>query len=143
MQGHIGYLADSSRPENRPLWQTPRETLEYGEGDCEDQAFLLASMLLAKGYGENDVFVAFGKVNVGQSWEGHAWVEFRDGGTWRLLEPTMQKGPDFWIFDIGGEADPSKYDTSTWTSYNDDSVKPDVWRDGKGDGEYVPPLGWD
>ena len=37
------------------VWQTPAQTLELGEGDCEDMAILLCSMVL--NYNDNDYWV--------------------------------------------------------------------------------------
>jgi len=69
------------RPELRTdVWQPPGLTLELGDGDCEDQAVLLASILEAMGtrarlnYG-----VALGVF--------HVWSEA--GPLWRVYDPAM------------------------------------------------------
>lgn len=54
-------------------WSDPRETLHYGAGDCEDFAFLLASLLLNNGVDPSRVRVYIGTANG----VGHAWVGYR------------------------------------------------------------------
>ena len=74
------------------FYQFPAETIALGHGDCEDSAFLLASLLVASGISDYCVRVVMGAVK----WttqtprEGHVWVIYKDeGGTWRVLEPTI------------------------------------------------------
>ena len=54
----IGYR----RRSGRDPWQFPDETLFIKTGDCEDRAFLMASLLLASGISNFNVRVALGKV---------------------------------------------------------------------------------
>jgi hypothetical protein len=74
-------------------WQFPDETLWVKEGDCEDRALLLASLLLASGVSGYNVRVALGKLRVakrrGKTREhDHAWVMYKnEDGRWTLLEP--------------------------------------------------------
>ncbi len=74
-------------------WQFPDETLWVKEGDCEDRALLMASLLLASGVSGYNVRVALGKIRVsqksGKSREyDHAWVMYKnEQGRWILLEP--------------------------------------------------------
>jgi|YelNatPaOPRAMG01_1025707.scaffolds.fasta_scaffold05659_1 hypothetical protein len=56
----------------KEYWQTPQQTIELKSGDCEDQAFLLASLLIASGCPAENVRVVIGKILGGG---GHAWVE--------------------------------------------------------------------
>lgn len=73
-------------------WQTPEETLTRKTGDCEDQAFLLASLLRAAGVPESDVLVGVGMVAFpGQKPGGHAWVLLRWKGEFAILEATESK----------------------------------------------------
>lgn len=63
--------------------QTPDKTLEYGQGDCDDKATLLATLLAAIGHPsrfhaigfERDVFM-------------HVYVETLIGDKWIALDPT-------------------------------------------------------
>jgi hypothetical protein len=100
------------------FWQLPPETLALGHGDCEDQAFLTASLLLAAGIPHEQVRVALGALvrrearSAAQSQEpsspglspppacaragdnhtlrGHAWPMYRDShGRWRSLETSL------------------------------------------------------
>lgn len=80
-------------------WQFPDETLWVKEGDCEDRALLMASLLLASGVSGYNVRVALGKLRVslksGKLREhDHAWVMYKnEGGRWILLEPLhMHRG---------------------------------------------------
>lgn len=59
------------------FWQTPSETLARGYGDCEDDANLLTSLLIAAGI---PAYTALGNY---QGY-GHAWCQL-DG---QILEPT-------------------------------------------------------
>lgn len=74
-------------------WQFPAETLALRSGDCEDIAFLLASLLLASGISGYNVRVALGQVHVRgargrrQRYD-HMWVMYKcEAGHWLLLEP--------------------------------------------------------
>jgi len=81
----------------RDPWQFPEETLFLKRGDCEDIAFLLASLLLASGISGYNVRVALGKVVVhpptGRSHVfDHMWVMYKcEAGHWLLLEPLHLK----------------------------------------------------
>ena len=50
VHAHIQYVSDSEAHGKREYWQLPCETLYYGTGDCEDQAFLFVSMCRAAGF---------------------------------------------------------------------------------------------
>lgn len=52
----IRYVRD---PVDLETVQTPMKTLEYGQGDCDDQATLLASLLTALGHPARFIAVAF------------------------------------------------------------------------------------
>jgi hypothetical protein len=75
------------------VWQFPEETLALRSGDCEDIAFLLASLLLAAGISGYNVRVALGRLHMrdrrGQRQTfDHAWVMYKcEAGHWLLLEP--------------------------------------------------------
>jgi hypothetical protein len=73
-------------------WQFPAETLCLKHGDCEDRAFLLASLLLASGISAYNVRVALGRVehleDTKKTGCDHAWVMYKnEQGRWTLLEP--------------------------------------------------------
>ncbi len=75
-------------------WLFPVETLAAREGDCEDQAFLLAALLLASGISNYCVRVAFGSLHVyGKPARrfDHAWVVYlNERGAWEILEPAAR-----------------------------------------------------
>ncbi len=80
-----------TRKHNDP-WRFPEETLMINEGDCEDIAFLLASLLYTAGISPYNIRVALGKVKTtidGNKDEfDHAWVMYkRESGKWMVLEP--------------------------------------------------------
>lgn len=77
---NVKYKSDLEVHGKRDYWQLPAETIKLGSGDCEDQAFLLASLARVAGYTEEEVFVAVGK--------NHAWVMVKEEKTWQILEPT-------------------------------------------------------
>lgn len=77
-------------------WQFPDETLSLESGDCEDLAFLIASLLLASGVSSFNVRVALGKCRVWQKGRRtdhpHAWVMYKtERGYWRLIEPALAR----------------------------------------------------
>jgi predicted transglutaminase-like cysteine proteinase len=82
---NIQYESDIDIHGKEEYWQFPYETLELKSGDCEDQAFLLCSLIRASGEPAEDTFVALGIINS----KGHAWVIVRTPLGWRTLEPTV------------------------------------------------------
>jgi transglutaminase-like putative cysteine protease len=71
------------------FWQLPRETIEWGTGDCEDQSILLCTMMRIAGVPASDVRVVLGIVHFDGDRGGHAWTEFKVGGEWYALESTI------------------------------------------------------
>ncbi len=90
------YVAEHIRYEIRPRkfddWLFPEETLAQKSGDCEDRAFLLASLLIAAGISGYVVRVALGKLYnqlTRASWD-HVWVMYKnEDGMWMLIEPLL------------------------------------------------------
>ena len=71
-------------------WLFPGETITLKKGDCEDRAFLMASLMLASGISKYVVRVAFGKIidNTGHNKFDHVWVMYKnEKGVWQLIEP--------------------------------------------------------
>ena len=91
----IRYKKSPKRKKGDPpdAWQFPDETLSLRQGDCEDIAFLLASLLLASGISGYNVRVALGQViHLEGSAEvltfDHMWVMYKcEAGHWLVLEP--------------------------------------------------------
>jgi predicted transglutaminase-like cysteine proteinase len=81
---NIDYQSDDERWSG-DYWQTPKETLLYGTGDCEDFAILLCSLLRAYGIGAEQVYVA-----IGDDGEKHAHAflieNWYKDGEWRRVE---------------------------------------------------------
>ena len=74
--GVLRYISDHVQtfPDD-PLedyWQKPQETIVREKGDCEDLAFLAASMIIAAGFPEDRVWI-----NV-KNWHMFTTVEFED-----------------------------------------------------------------
>jgi len=65
------------------FWAYPIETIMAGEGDCDDTAILLCSVL-RNYFPPTDVFVVVGYYFEGGQERGHAWVAVGD----RILEST-------------------------------------------------------
>jgi hypothetical protein len=83
---HIEYFRSSHQFD---AWLFPQETITLRKGDCEDRAFLIASMMLASGISKYVVRVAFGRVreSTGQD-SDHVWVMYHnEKGVWQLIEP--------------------------------------------------------
>jgi len=90
VQQNIQYVKDVSDVETLA---TPVKTLEYRQGDCDDQAVLLASLLESVGHATR--FVAISLVPLGPF--VHVYTETRLGPGWIPLETTEPwpagKGP--------------------------------------------------
>ena len=72
----------------RDPWQFPDETLTIKAGDCEDRAFLLASLLLATGISPFNIRVAFGQMVIDGTPHDHMWVMYKsERGHWTVIEP--------------------------------------------------------
>jgi hypothetical protein len=77
-------------------WLFPEETLANRSGDCEDRAFLLASLLLSSGISSYVVRVALGKLYNQRTRESrdHVWVMYKnESGLWMLIEPLLHSEP--------------------------------------------------
>lgn len=72
--------------------RTAREVLESRQGDCLGQADLLAALLLAYGYTEEEVHVDMGYTVHNGERRHHAWVEFNNKGRWLVLDPSRFMG---------------------------------------------------
>jgi len=98
--GNVTYVYDVESVKEVDFWQFPAETLKLGKGDCEDCAFLLASLLIASGVSPFCVRVVFGTVYSSiYKPGGHSWPIYKDeGGIWRILEATLnpENIPDEW-----------------------------------------------
>jgi len=88
---HITYRSDAVSQRRADFWQFPAETLALRAGDCEDCAFLLATLLLAAGISPFCVRVVFGTLTRQDgSTVGHAWPIYRaEKGSWMVLESTL------------------------------------------------------
>lgn len=73
------------------FWKFPSETLRDYIGDCEDCAFLCASLLRALG---ERAYAVIGYMMIDDTRYGHAWVEWYDGDVCKLLETTYDSVPD-------------------------------------------------
>jgi transglutaminase-like putative cysteine protease len=106
---HIRYTRENH---GYDFWQFPPETLQLRSGDCEDKAFLCASLLLAAGIPTDRVRVAIGVLarsgplpgstlekqaaqpHPSCGSEGHAWAMYRTtSGVWCILEPNYPHLP--------------------------------------------------
>ncbi len=68
------------------FWQLPRETIEWGNGDCEDVSILLCTMMRIAGVPASDIRIVLGFAP--SEGVGHAWTEFKMGDHWYALEST-------------------------------------------------------
>jgi len=87
---HIAY-----KLKENDFWLFPDETLKMRQGDCEDRAFLLASLIIASGISAYNVRVVLGKVKsfhvstnkLAEKYD-HMWVMYKnESGRWLLIEP--------------------------------------------------------
>lgn len=87
VRDHIRYTRD---PRDAEMVQTPQRTLQIGTGDCDDQATLLAALLLSIGYTPSFMALALN----GQDFS-HVLSQVRMGSQWVPLEtilPGVQPG---------------------------------------------------
>ena len=84
----IAYTPDEVAQRKIDFWQFPPETLALGKGDCEDCAYLVASLLLGSGISPFCVRVVFGTVRCeGGPPTGHAWPIYKnEAGVWVILD---------------------------------------------------------
>lgn len=68
------------------------DVLDTRQGDCLGKADLLAALLLAYGYTEDEVAVSMGYVNLHGERRHHAWVEFNNKGKWVVLDSSTFLG---------------------------------------------------
>ncbi|MBN1386113.1 transglutaminase domain-containing protein [Candidatus Woesearchaeota archaeon] len=94
--------------------------------DCSEQANALVSMLRASGMPAENVRVALGEVDFGDSSGGHAWVEYSKDGQWIVLDPTS--GP-YYLDGEKHEREGAPFDywevhdypiKEVWAYYNDE-----------------------
>lgn len=88
VKSNISYIRD---PPDVELVQTPQYTLQHRAGDCDDQAVLLASMLMATGHPAR--FVAVGFRNQPLS---HVMVQTKIGSQWLGAETIIDR-PFGWM----------------------------------------------
>lgn len=95
---NIEYRADEISQRKADFWQFPAETLALGKGDCEDCAFLLASLLLASGISPFCVRIVLGELTGEDGRKGgHSWVIYKhEKGRWVVLESTLDVLPKHW-----------------------------------------------
>jgi Transglutaminase-like superfamily len=96
-------------------WKFPDETLFVKEGDCEDRAFLIASLLLGSGISNFNIRLAMGKVHTekktGEKDEyDHMWVMYKDeSGRWLVIEPLCtREHTTLAVHDTGTSPEPSR-----------------------------------
>jgi hypothetical protein len=80
---NIKYKSDESNYGKSEFWAYPEETLRRSSGDCEDSAFLIASMFMVLRI-ECFVRTAY-LIDYGS---GHAWCYFKLNGQWAPAETT-------------------------------------------------------
>lgn len=83
---NITYTTDLSLYGVADHWADPRKTIYSGYGDCEDFAFLAASLMLNNGVDLSRVRVYMGELNGA----GHAWLCYRrvSDEQWIILDAT-------------------------------------------------------
>ena len=112
---NIKYRSDELGQKKPDFWQFPAETLALEAGDCEDCAFLMATLLLASGISPFCVRVVFGSVKQGdRAITGHTWPIYKnESGDWVILESTLGKIDNevSWVYadDQAQEGSPQQY----------------------------------
>lgn len=101
--------------------RTAIEVLESRQGDCLGQADLLAALLLAYGYTEEEVHVDMGYAVHNGEKRHHAWVEFYNNGRWIVLDASGFMGTfefDTWE----RESYYTAFEAEPYAQFNDEYV---------------------
>jgi hypothetical protein len=72
VKGMMQYTGDTVTWGMTEKWQTPKESILSGKGDCEDGAILLYCLMKKNGFTDDQVFITCGNVNGG----GHCYVVY-------------------------------------------------------------------
>lgn len=80
---NLTYLSDMEQFGVQDLFQRPLQFLETRRGDCEDTAFLVASLLQSVGI--HTAYVIFGDIPQGY----HAWNEIHCKSGYHIVEPQV------------------------------------------------------
>jgi hypothetical protein len=115
----ITYVSDSHNYNEAEYWQAPEITLSKGNGDCEDGALLLASLMRMSGIPAYRVKVCAGWVKTSSGRGGHAYVIYlADDGNWYPLDWCYYGTESERNFKKIPHKDNSKYQEIWWT-FND------------------------
>ena len=94
VQALLDFVHNHIRYDLNSTWRNSNavSALTYGEGVCEDYAALFVSMARASGI-ESRMVYGYYYSNTRQSWERHAWAEYRlTEGDWVSVDPTFGTG---------------------------------------------------
>lgn len=80
VRNNIRYVRDINGVETL---QTPEKTMEFGQGDCDDQSVLIASLLESIGHPTRFIALGFGPANY-----QHVFAETKIGNKWMPVETT-------------------------------------------------------
>jgi len=84
---NLTYVGDMKTHKQAEFWQSPEETYATKQGDCEDGALLIASLMRIAGCPAYRVKICAGWVKSNGDQGGHAYVIFlRDDQTWCVLD---------------------------------------------------------
>lgn len=89
---YINYTTDLTLYGTAEQWADPRATLYHGAGDCEDGAFLLASLLLNLDCPVTSIKVVIGTYDA----VGHAWVMYKRASDGLNVLLDWTKGSTYW-----------------------------------------------
>lgn len=91
------YITDAEKYGMEELWVPPVMSLRAGEGDCEDGAYLLHSLMLNAGIPADDIRTYGGMVEIPGSTQegGHAWTAYRreSDNEWVILDTSYYPNP--------------------------------------------------
>lgn len=73
VKDNITYIGDIQQWKMNEYWARAFETIESGEGDCEDGAILIYVLARLKGVPANRLMICAGSVEGG----GHCWLEYK------------------------------------------------------------------
>ena len=119
---NITYVSDKTQHGFVEFWQFCYETIQLRDGDCEDGAILMASMLIAAGIPRWRVRIAGGLVKTGNPTApmgGHAWCCYLRESDSKFIILDWCYYPDTSPIHLKSTVKMNKNYIKTWFSWND------------------------
>ena len=114
----VRFMSDLAQHGQRDLWSSPLQTIEAGNGDCEDYAILKLGALRMAGVKQDDLRLAILR-NIATG-DHHAVAVVRIEGAWRILD--NQRLPMLRDWDVTGHRPAFLLDAENVHAYVDPNI---------------------